>query len=63
MRKTHPEIENTALPLSYEDYMQFYEEYGTYAIDAALAYIEKDIYMYRKADIAQVLKSVLTEED
>ena len=63
MRKTHPEIENTALPLSYEDYMQFYEEYGTCAIDAALAYIEKDIYMYRKADIAQVLKSVLTEEE
>ena len=63
MRKTHPEIENTALPLSYEDYMQFYEEYGTCAIDAALAYIEKDIYMYRKVDIAQVLKSVLTEED
>lgn len=63
MRKTHPEIENTALPLSYEDYMMLYKEYGTCAIDAALAYIEKDIYMYRKSDIAQVLRTKLTDEE
>ena len=63
MRKTHPEIENTALPLSYEDYMEFYKEYGTCSIDAALAYIEKDIYRYRKSDIASVLRTILQEEE
>lgn len=63
MRKTHPEIENTALPLSYEDYMMLYKEYGTCAIDAALAYIEKDIYMYRNSDIAKVLRTKLTDEE
>ena len=61
MRSVHPEIENTALPLSYEDYMELFNEYGNAEVGAVIDEIEKDIYMYRKADIAQVIRQRLKE--
>ena len=63
MRSVHPEIENTALPLSYEDYMELFNEFGNAEVGAVLDAIEKDIYMYRKADIALVIRQQLREED
>lgn len=63
MRRVYPEIENTALPLSYEDYMELFNQYGHAEVSTMLDEIQKDIYMYRKADIAQVIKARLKEED
>lgn len=62
MRATHPEIENTALPLSYEDYMELVkdEEYGGVdVVESALVAIESEIWKYRKTDIRYVIRRMI----
>lgn len=63
MRRQYPEIENTALPLSYEDYMQMIREYGVESVTAAIEAMYGVIFKYRKSDIAKVIKNYLTTED
>ena len=62
MRNTFPEIEDTALPLSYEDYMQLVSN-GIEKVTRALEEIHSEIYKYRKSDIAQVIKAMLPKDD
>ena len=65
MRTNHPEIENTALPLSYEDYMEIvgsnYEH--VYLVNVILDDIDQNIWKYRKSDIASVIKAKVKEEE
>lgn len=65
MRNNHPEIENTALPLSYEDYMELvgknYER--VYLINAILDEIDREIWKYRKSDIATVIRQEVRKEE
>lgn len=65
MRNNHPEIENTALPLSYEDYMELvgknYER--VYLINAILDDIDREIWKYRKSDIATVIRQEVRKEE
>lgn len=65
MRTNHSEIENTALPLSYEDYMEIvgsnYEH--VYLVNVILDDIDQNIWKYRKSDIASVIKAKLKEEE
>lgn len=65
MRTNHPEIENTTLPLSYEDYMEIvgsnYEH--VYLVNVILDDIDQNIWKYRKSDIASVIKAKVKEED
>lgn len=56
MRDNYPEIEETALPLSYEDYLMLIKEYGVNAISMYLEEINVDIYKYRHSDICNVIK-------
>lgn len=61
MRKQYPEIENTALPLSYEDYIQLVNEHGVDTVTAMLDKIYGEIYRYRKSDIAHVMRSFMED--
>lgn len=65
MRTNHPEIENTALPLSYEDYMEIvgsnYEH--VYLVNVILDDIDQNIWKYSKSDISSVIKAKVKEED
>lgn len=63
MRKQYPEIENTALPLSYEDYMQLVNEHGVETVTAAIEAMYGVIFKYRKSDIAKVIMTYLTTDD
>ena len=63
MRKNYPDIENTALPLSYADFVVLRQDYGQEDLLNAIDVMYRDIYRYRKADIAQVLKSYLADEE
>lgn len=63
MRKNYPDIENTALPLSYSDFVTLRNDYGQDDLLNALDAIYREIYRYRKADINQVLKSYLNDEE
>ncbi len=63
MRNTFPEIEDTALPLSFEDYMQLIKGGHIEDVTNALTEIHSEIYKYRKADIAQVVKSMIPNDE
>ena len=62
MRVTFPEIENTALPLSYDDYMRLIGENKEYVeqVTEALYTIDGEIWKYRKSDIAKVVQSIIS---
>ena len=63
MRANYPEIETTALPLSYEDYMELVKGDHIEDVTNALTNIHNEIYKYRRSDIAQVIKAMLPKED
>ena len=63
MRANYPEIEATALPLSYEDYMELVKGDHIEDVTNALTNIHNEIYKYRRSDIAQVIKAMLPKED
>jgi hypothetical protein len=63
MRANFPEIEATALPLSYEDYMELVKGDHIEDVTNALTNIHNEIYKYRRSDIAQVIKAMLPKED
>jgi hypothetical protein len=63
MRANFPEIENTALPLSFEDYMQLIQGENVENVTNALTEINREIYKYRKSDIAQVVRAMLPNEE
>ena len=63
MRQNYPDIENTALPLSYADFVVLRKDYGQEELLNAIDVMYREIYRYRKADIAQVLKSYLADEE
>lgn len=63
MRANYPEIEATALPLSYEDYMELIKGDHIEDVTNALTNIHNEIYKYRRSDIAQVIKAMLPKED
>ena len=61
MRTTYPEIENTALPLSYEDYMSIINDSDVETVSQYLEEINSDIYKYRRSDIASVLRQRISD--
>lgn len=61
MRLNHPEIENTALPLSYKDYMLRVDDVGVDTLESLLNDIEGEIWKYRKSDIDAVLRQKIKE--
>ena len=63
MRNNFPEIEDTALPLSFEDYMQLVKGDHVEDVTNALTDIHNEIYKYRKSDIAQVVKSMIPNDE
>ena len=63
MRNNFPEIENTALPLSFEDYMQLVKGDHVEDVTNALTDIHNEIYKYRRSDIAQVVKAMLPKDE
>jgi hypothetical protein len=63
MRNNFPEIENTALPLSFEDYMQLIQGENVENVTNALTEINREIYKYRKSDIAHVIRAMLPNEE
>ena len=63
MRNNFPEIEDTALPLSFEDYMQLVKGDHVEDVTNALIDIHNEIYKYRKSDIAQVVKSMIPNDE
>ena len=63
MRANYPEIEATALPLSYEDYMELIKGDHIEDVTNALTNIHNEIYKYRRSDIAQVIKAMLPKDD
>ena len=63
MRLNYPEIENTALPLSYEDYMAMIKDSSVDAISTYLEEVNAEIFKYRKSDIAWVVRQRIREEE
>ena len=61
MRTSYPNIENTALPLSYVDFMSLYEEYGTEEVKTQLEAINANIGKYKYSDINAVLRANLED--
>ena len=61
MRTSYPNIENTALPLSYADFMSLYEEYGTEEVKSQLEAINANIGKYKYSDINAVLRANLED--
>ena len=61
MRTSYPNIENTALPLSYGDFMSLYEEYGTEEVKTQLEAINANIGKYKYSDINAVLRANLED--
>ncbi len=61
MRTSYPNIENTALPLSYADFMSLYEEYGTEEVKTQLEAINANIGKYKYSDINAVLRANLED--
>lgn len=61
MRTSYPNIENTALPLSYADFMSLYEEYGTEEIKTQLEAINANIGKYKYSDINAVIRANLED--
>lgn len=65
MRLTYPEIENTALPLSYDDYIKLVGEnyQNVEKVSNALTDIVAEVWKYRKSDIASVVKQKLLDNE
>ena len=63
MRGNFPEIEETRIPLCYEHYMELVKQAGVDIITECLQDIEREIWKYRKSDIAQVIKERIKESE
>ena len=63
IRNNFPEIEDTALPISFEDYMQLVKGDHVEDVTNALTDIHNEIYKYRKSDIAQVVKLMIPNDE
>ena len=61
MRTSYPNIENTALPLSYADFMSLYEEYGTEEVKTQLEAINANIGKYKYSDINAIIRGNLED--
>ena len=61
MRTSYPNIENTALPLSYGDFMSLYEEYGTEEVKTQLEAINANIGKYKYSDINAIIRGNLED--
>ena len=61
MRTSYPNIENTALPLSYADFMSLYEEYGTGEVQNQLEAINANIGKYKYSDINAIIRGNLED--
>ena len=61
MRTSYPNIENTALPLSYGDFMSLYEEYGTEEVKSQLEAINANIGKYKYSDINAIIRGNLED--
>jgi predicted transcriptional regulator len=61
MREKFPDIENTGLPLSFEDGKELIERYHTEDVEYVLGEINREFYMYRFKSIAEVAKTMLQD--
>lgn len=61
MRISYPNIENTALPLSYGDFMSLYTDFGTEEIKNQLEVINANIGKYKYSDINAVIRGNLED--
>ena len=61
MRTSYPNIENTALPLSYADFMSLYEEYGTEEVKTQIEAINANIGKYKYSDINAIIRGNLED--
>lgn len=61
MRTSYPNIENTALPISYADFMSLYEEYGTEEVKTQLEAINANIGKYKYSDINAIIRGNLED--
>lgn len=63
MREKFPDIENTGLPLSFEDGKELIERYRTEDVEYVLGEINREFYRYRFKSIAEVAKTMLQDYD
>lgn len=63
MREKFPDIENSALPLSFEDGKELIERYRTEDVEYVLGEINREFYRYRFKSIAEVAKTMLQDYD
>lgn len=63
MREKFPDIENTGLPLSFEDGKELIERYHTEDVEYVLGEINREFYKYRFKSIAEVAKTMLQDYD
>ena len=63
MREKFPDIENTCLPLSFEDGKELIERYRTEDVEYVLGEINREFYRYRFKSIAEVAKTMLQDYD
>lgn len=61
MREKFPDIENTGLPLSFEDGKELIERYHTEDVEYVLGEINREFYKYRFKSIAEVAKTMLQD--
>lgn len=61
MRTSYPNIENTALPLSYGDFMSLYTDFGTEEIKNQLEAINANIGKYKYSDINAIIRGNLED--
>lgn len=61
MRTSYPNIENTALPLSYADFMSLYTDFGTEEIKNQLEAINANIGKYKYSDINAIIRGYLED--
>ena len=61
MRTSYPNIENTALPLSFGDFMSLYTDFGTEEIKNQLEVINANIGKYKYSDINAVIRGYLED--
>ena len=63
MREKFPDIENVALPLSFEDGKELIERYRTEDVEYVLGEINREFYRYRFKSIAEEAKTMLQDYD
>ena len=61
MRTSYPNIENTALPLSFGDFMSLYTDFGTEEIKNQLEAINANIGKYKYSDINAIIRGNLED--